>query len=182
MRVNQTDRTSSPWNFKTKFKMLLWEYVWVFFCRWTPKPLNGWRLFWLKLFGAVINGKPFVHQRVFIQIPWHLILHDGACLGDKVVIYSLDFIEIGKRTTIAQESYICTGSHDFSNEILPLITKKITIGNDVFIGARSFIMPGITIGDSAIIGACSVVTKNVENSVIVTGNPAKFVKMREIKK
>lgn len=179
MRIKQKHRKSSPWTFSSKVKMLLWDYIWVLFCRWTPKPFNRWRLFWLKIFGARIYGKPFVHQRAFIQIPWHLVLHDGACVGDRAVIYSLDVIEIGKNATVAQEVYLCTGSHDFSSEILPLITNKITIKDNVFIGARAFILPGITLGDGAIVGACSVVTKNVEPDSIVTGNPAKFIKFKK---
>jgi putative colanic acid biosynthesis acetyltransferase WcaF len=53
------------------------------------------------------------------------------------------------------------------------LTAKITIGERVFIGARSFIMPGMTIGNDVIIGACSVVTKDVPAHSIVAGNPAK---------
>lgn len=177
-KLKQNKRTDSPWTFKHKFKMLIWDYIWVLFCRWTPKPFNKWRIFWLKIFGAQINGHVFVHQRSYIQIPWHIILHDGACIGDKVVLYSLDIIEIGANSTIAQESYLCTGSHDFTKDALPLETKKIQIKQNVFVGARAFIMPGVIIEDGAIVGACSVVYKNVERNAIVAGNPSKTIKYR----
>lgn len=52
------------------------------------------------------------------------------------------------------------------------------IGNDVWIGFNSIIMPGIKIGDGAIIGANSTVTKSVEPYSIVGGNPAKEIKKR----
>lgn len=152
--------------------MLLWEYCWVIFCLWTPKPLNRWRLFWLKCFGTKIHGLPFVHQRARIQIPWNLTLHDRACLGDRTNVYTLGEIEIGARSVVAQEAYLCTGTHDLKDPNLPLQVAKITIGEDVFIGARAFIMPGVTIGNSAVIGACSLVTKNIDPGMIVTGNPA----------
>lgn len=176
--LEQNKRTDSPWTFKHKVKMLFWDYIWAICCRWTPKPFNKWRLFWLKLFGAKIEGRVFVHQRCRIQIPWHIILHDGACIGDNAVLYSLGIIEIGRNSTIAQESYLCTGSHDFSKDALPLTTKKIQIKDDVFIGARAFIMPGVTVEDGAIIGACAVVYKNVEKHTVVSGNPAKLIKYR----
>lgn len=54
----------------------------------------------------------------------------------------------------------------------------ITIGNDVWIGYRAAIMPGITIGDGAIIGAFSVVTRDVPPYSIVGGNPAQLIRER----
>ena len=54
----------------------------------------------------------------------------------------------------------------------------IVIGNDVWIGRKSVIMPGIKIGDGAIIGAYSVVTRNVEPYTVVGGNPAKVIRRR----
>ncbi len=53
-----------------------------------------------------------------------------------------------------------------------------TVGNDVWIGYGSTIMPGVTIGDGAIIATKSVVTKDVEPYTIVGGNPAKEIKKR----
>ncbi len=134
--------------------------------------MNAWRLLWLKLFGATINGKPFVHQRARIAIPWNLTMHDRACLGDGAVAYSLGEIEIMQDATVAQEAYLCTGTHDFHNPVRPLQTSKILVGKSAFIGARAFVMPGLTIGDGSIVGACSVVTKCVEASARVAGNPA----------
>ncbi|MFU2017937.1 Vat family streptogramin A O-acetyltransferase [Peribacillus butanolivorans] len=52
------------------------------------------------------------------------------------------------------------------------------IGNDVWIGMDTVIMPGINIGDGAIIAAKSVITKDVEPYTIVGGNPAKKIKTR----
>ena len=52
------------------------------------------------------------------------------------------------------------------------------IGNDVWIGRESVIMPGVKIGDGSIIAAYSIVTKDVEPYSVVGGNPAKFIKKR----
>ena len=168
----------SPWSRWDRVRMLLWDCCWAVFCRWTPKPLNRWRLVWLKLFGAKIHGLPFVHQRARIQIPWKLTLQDRACLGDRANAYTLGEIEIGARTVIAQEAYLCTGTHDLNDPNLPLQVAQITIGEDVFVGARAFIMPGIRVGDRAVVGACSLVTKDIAADVVVAGNPAKPLRTR----
>lgn len=52
------------------------------------------------------------------------------------------------------------------------------IGNDVWIGRESVIMPGVKIGDGAIVGAYSVVAKNVAPYTVVAGNPVRLIKKR----
>lgn len=168
----QASPYDSPWSIGQRIKMVIWEYIWLLLCSWTPKPANPWRLFWLKMFGAKILGKPFVHQRARIQIPWNLTLHNRAALGDRTNAYSLGKIVIHEHATVAQEAYICTGTHAFERPELNLITKPIIIGAHAFIGARAFIMPGVTIGEHAIVGACSVVTRSVPAKTRVKGNPA----------
>lgn len=169
----QASAYASPWSRAEQLRMLAWNICWAAFCAWTPKPLNRWRLFWLKLFGATLHGTPFVHQRARIAIPWKLTLHHRACLGDGAVAYTLGEIEILEDATVAQEAYLCTGTHDFSLPARPLQTGRILIGAGAFIGARAFVMPGVCIGASSIVGACSVVTKDVKAHGRVMGNPAR---------
>lgn len=174
----QGSQFASPWPAGDRFLMVLWEFCWIVFCVWTPKPANPWRLFWLRTFGAKIDGTPFVHQRARIAIPSNLILHDRACLGDRANAYSLGEIEIGARATVAQEAYLSTGTHDFTQSGMPLVTAKITVGEDAFIGARAFVMPGIRIGARSIVGAGSIVTKDVAEGSKVAGNPAREIGTR----
>jgi len=51
--------------------------------------------------------------------------------------------------------------------------QPITIGNNVWIGGNSVILPGVTIGDNAVIGAGSIVTKDVPGNSIAVGNPCR---------
>ena len=60
----------------------------------------------------------------------------------------------------------------------PECKGNITVGNDVWIGAKSTIMSGVKIGDGAVIGSGSVVAKDVPPYAIVVGNPAKIIKYR----
>ena len=62
-----------------------------------------------------------------------------------------------------------TGTHDFTQAACPLVVAKITVGEDAFVGARAFIMPGVKIGARAVVGACSVVTQDVPDDVIAVG-------------
>ena len=62
-----------------------------------------------------------------------------------------------------------------------LVIKPITIGNGVWVTTGVTILPGISIGDYAVVAANAVVTKDVEAFDVIGGNPAKFIKKREIK-
>jgi len=169
---SQASRYASPWSRRYRLRLLLWEYAWPLCCGWTPKPCNPWRLFILRRFGATIDGKPFVHQRARIEHPWNLTLHHKACLGDRAHAYCLGDVTIGPAACVAQEAYLCTGTHDFTLPHRPLQTAPIYIGADVFIGARAFVLPGVSVGEASIVGACSVVTRSVPAGIVVAGNPA----------
>lgn len=84
-------------------------------------------------------------------------------------------INIGNNVTIAPQAYLLT--HDASTKNIIGYTKvgSINIEDNVFIGARALIMPGVTIGKNSIIGANSVITKSIPEDVVVYGNPAKIL-------
>src|SRR4029453_15017958 len=175
----QSSQFASPWPASERLRRVIWEFCWFIFCAWTPKPANPWRLFWLGVFDAKIHGTPFVHQRPRIAAPWNLTLHDRPCLGDRANAYSLGEIEIGARAVVAQEAYLNTGSHGFSQRSMPLVVAKIKIGEDAFVGARAFLMPGVKIGARAIVGACSVVTRDGPEDGVARGNPCRVLPPRD---
>lgn len=170
----------SPWTLGQRIGMLVWDGVWTVLCSWTPKPLNPWRLLVLRAFGAKLSGVPFVHSRARVQIPWNLEMHHRACLGDGAMAYSLARITIEEGATIAQEAYLCTGTHDFTSQALPLQTAPIRVARQVFVGARAFVLPGLTLHEFCIVGAASVVTKDVSAYAIVAGNPARKIGERKV--
>lgn len=169
----QAPGCSTPWKLSRRLAMLAWDFAWPLLCQWTPKPLNPWRLLVLRGFGAKIIGTPFVHQRARIQMPWHIELHDGACVGDRASLYSLDRITLHAGALVAQEAYLCTGTHDLQDAEWPLLTAPIVVGTRAFVGARAFVLPGVNIGEHAVIGAMSVVTQDVAAGATVRGNPAR---------
>ena len=178
---NQSNQYQNPWPLWVHLVLALWKFTWFFLCSWTPKFFNPVRLVVLRLYGATITGTPFVHSKARIQIPWHLTMRHRACLGERANAYSLGTIVIMEGATVAQEAYLCTGTHDFKDPSFQLITKTITVEDNAFVGVRAMIMPGITIGKNAIIGAQSVVTKNVKPNQIVAGNPAREIGLHKSK-
>jgi maltose O-acetyltransferase len=89
-------------------------------------------------------------------------------------------IIIGNNILIAPEVSIYSAGHDHYSLSLPHTGDTVKINDDVWIGARSIILPGVEIGKGAVIGAGSVVTKNVPELTIVAGNPARILKKRTI--
>lgn len=85
-------------------------------------------------------------------------------------------ITIGDNVTLAPRVHIL--AHDASSYLFFGKTRaaNVVIGNDVFIGASSIILPGVHIGNRVIIGAGSVVTSNIPDNSVAVGNPAKVIR------
>lgn len=84
-------------------------------------------------------------------------------------------IEIGDNVTMAPRVHILC--HDASTKQFLNYTKigRVNIGNNVFIGAESVVLPGITIGNNVIIGANSTVTHNIPDGMVAAGSPAQII-------
>jgi len=108
-----------------------------------------------------------------------------AHVGAGAFWYADGGIEIGNNVIFAPETVIWTSNHNYESDIAipyggPDIKKKVIIEDNVWVGIRCIILPGVTIGEGAIIAAGSVVTKNIEKYSIVGGNPARIIKRRDI--
>lgn len=95
------------------------------------------------------------------------------------IILDVCEVHIGENCFIAPGVHIYTATHPlnpFERVSGAEFGKPVTIGNNVWIGGRAIINPGITIGDNVVIASGAVVTKDVPNNVVVGGNPAKIIK------
>lgn len=164
-----------------KFLRGLWEIVWTIFGRASPRSFHAWRSFLLRVFGAKIGRGVHVYPGVKIWAPWNLEIGCNSGVGDGTDLYSVAKISIGSNTTISQKSYLCTASHDYSHEDMPLISGEITIGDNAWITADVFVGPGITIGDGSVVLARSTVVHDLPPWIVARGNPATPFKKREIK-
>lgn len=84
-------------------------------------------------------------------------------------------IEIGDRVTFAPRVHVL--AHDASTKRILGYTMigRVKIGDDVFVGAGTIILPGVAIGDRVIVGAGSVVTKDIPSGSVAVGNPARVI-------
>ena len=94
-------------------------------------------------------------------------------------------IIIGDYVMMGPDVVIMAVTHDVSDTSKPMIhpsnpsiEKPVEIGNNVWIGTRVIIMPGVKIGSNTIIGAGSVVTKSFSGNSVIAGVPAKLIKER----
>lgn len=109
----------------------------------------------------------FMGNYVYANFNLTLVDDGNIFIGDKVMF--------GPNVTVA------TANHPIIPELRQRAlqyNKDVRIGNNVWIGAGTVIVPGITIGDNSVIGAGSIVTKDVPANVVAVGNPCRI--LREI--
>ncbi len=164
-----------------KLARLVWNVIyWLVFRIFPTTLFMPWRRFLLRLFGAKMGKGTQVYCTARIWVPWNLEMGDYSCLASGVDCYNVDKIIIGSNTTVSQKAYLCTASHDISQAKHPLITAPITIADQAWIAADAFIGMGVTIGQGAVVGARAAVFKDVAPWSVVGGNPAKFIKERNV--
>ena len=91
-------------------------------------------------------------------------------------IYCSKSIKIGNNVAIADLVMISDTNFHEIEESEPIRIKPIIIDDNVWIGARSIILPGVEIGKNSVIGAGSVVTKSIPSNTLAVGVPAKIIK------
>lgn len=110
-----------------------------------------------------------------VHIKDHFYANFNLTLVDDVEIFIGDHVMFGPNVTL------CTATHPISPKYrlrVAQYNKPIHIGNNVWIGANTVVLPGVTIGDNTVIGANSLVTKDIPANVVAYGSPCKV--QREI--
>jgi acetyltransferase-like isoleucine patch superfamily enzyme len=112
--------------------------------------------------GSVPGGTLTLGERVFIN--W----------GSTVVAHLQ--IDIGDDCKIGELSAIFDTDHHEVEPGTDVMKSKVRIGNNVWIGRNSVVLPGVTIGDNAVIAAGSLVNADVKSNTLVGGTPARFIR------
>lgn len=123
------------------------------------------------------------HKNIFPSP--QLCIGDNCRFGAYNHITCINNISIGNNLLTGKWVTITDNSHGYTDRrtlsaqpITRTLTSKgpVTIGNNVWIGDKATILPGVSIGDGAVIGANAVVTKDVPAYCVVGGNPARIIK------
>lgn len=138
------------------------------------------RCFWARRIAAKC-GKNVNIERNAVFGPKLEIGNDSG-VGINCEIYGP--VTIGENVMMGPEVVVYTSGHKHDRVDIPMGkqgddgVKPVVIGDDVWIGRRSIIMPGVKIGNGCIIGAMAVVTKDIPDYSVAVGVPAKVVKNR----
>ena len=165
--ANRTVRSYGP---REQMARILWALCLPLF-RLSPRPLWGWRVLLLRLFGAQVGMDVHVYPTVRISMPWNLNLGDQAAIGDRAIIYAIGEIRIGARATVSQYAHLCAGTHSLRDPARSLLRLPISIGEDAWVCADAFVGPDVRIGAGAVLGARAVAMRDLPPGATGYGNP-----------
>jgi maltose O-acetyltransferase len=138
------------------------------------------RIMYLKPLFYKVGKRVNIQSHVRIE-GWHNIsIGNNSGIGRASHLSAISKIEIGDNVMIAEQLIIITANHSISGSKnmmdLPMVLSPVKIGNNVWIGARVIILPGVNIGNNVVIASGAVVTKNFPSNCIIGGVPAKIIK------
>lgn len=150
----------------------------------------------IPLLKIALRIRAFLVKYILDECGNNVWIGQGACFGDgsrrklgenstygpNSDIY--EYTYMGNNIMMAKDVMIITRNHEFKNICVPMnkqgdtSPRPVIIEDDVWIGARVIILPGVNIGKGAIIAAGAIVTRDVEPYSIVGGVPAKVIRYR----
>jgi maltose O-acetyltransferase len=119
-----------------------------------------------------------------VVLPRSLRMGPHAGIGEATRFIGGGTVSLGPHVTMGPQCLFITGDHPVPKaggvfrDCAP-VHADIVVGEDVFLGARVVLLPGVTIGRGAAVGAGSVVTRDVPAEAIVAGNPARPIRERD---
>jgi putative colanic acid biosynthesis acetyltransferase WcaF len=95
-----------------------------------------------------------------------------------VICYAVGKVTLEQDAIVSQGAHLCAATHDHRDPDFPLMAGDITIGTRAWVCADAFVGPDIVIGRRAVVAARAVIIRDVEDGVVVAGNPGRIVGTR----
>ncbi|WP_109852198.1 sugar O-acetyltransferase [Aquimarina sp. AU58] len=136
------------------------------------------------LLGRIGDGA-WIEPPFFCDYGVHISVGENTVINTNCMFIDDNTITIGKNGLIAPFVQIYTAKHPVKasdrvqksgNAPFTTLTSPVHIGDNVWIGGNSVILPGVTIGNNVTIGAGSVVTKDIPDNTLAFGNPCAIIK------
>lgn len=126
------------------------------------------------------NGKnTFIKAPFYCDYGFNISIGENFFANYDCIMMDNARITIGDNVLFGPRVGLYTVGHPIDAEVRASgleFCQEIVIGNNVWLGANVVVNPGVTIGDNAIVGSGSVVTKNIDSSVIAAGNPCRAIR------
>jgi putative colanic acid biosynthesis acetyltransferase WcaF len=159
---------------------VLWFFIGSPLVRGSLLPSSRIRAAILRLFGAKIGRGVVLKPGIRVKYPWRLSIADDCWIGEDVWLDTIGNVSIRSDVCVSQGAYLCTGNHDWKDPAFGLIVQDIVLREGSWVGARAMICPGVELGDCAVAAAGSVVVKSCPPFEIHGGNPAVFLRIRDL--
>lgn len=141
--------------------------------------INSLKILFLRGIFNSVGHNVNIRPRIRFTFGSNISIGDNSGIGDGCFLQDMGSISIGKDVLMGPEVMIFTANHETKKDELlrnqGSAVKGVIIGDDVWIGARAMILPGVKISKGAVIAAGAVVSRDVEEYTIVGGVPAKKI-------
>jgi putative colanic acid biosynthesis acetyltransferase WcaF len=161
-------------------KEALWVITSALLFRWFPFAASPLKAVVLRGFGAKVGRGVVIKPNVRIHFPWRLTIGDHTWLGEESWLLNLAPIALGSNVCISQRAFLCTGSHDYGSARFELRIAPITVEDGAWVAAAAWVGPGVRVGSHAVLAAQSVAVRDLDAYAIYQGNPAVWVRRREV--
>lgn len=147
------------------------------------------QIYWTSLNKIILRKGGRNHYGKGLKVNFKTRLTSKTVVGDNCNFNGMRIggsgqVTIGDNFHSGKDIVIITSNHNYEGTMIPYdrtyIAKKISIGDNVWVGDRVIIVGNISIGEGAILAAGAVVCKDVPAGAIVGGNPARVLKYRDM--
>jgi len=178
VRLSQFDSALGLDRGAPRWKEGLWYLTKILFFRSKLPYPSFFKASLLRIFGAKVGKNTIIKPNTNIHFPWKLKMGDNVWLGEEVFILNFEPITVGNNVCISQRSFLCGGNHDYKTPSMDYRNGPIVLMDGCWIGATSFVGPGVTVGLDTVIVAGSVVTSDVDSNLVCRIYPEAFQKKR----